>query len=155
MKKLKVSLENCVGCKRCELACAVAHSESKDTVISFIEVPSPKTRIFVESSNGRPVPNVCRHCKDPACVDACITGAMQKDPDTGIVFNEGHEQKCIGCWMCLMACPYGVINKTGHDFINGSNERFGKSLKCDLCGELNEPACVSACPNEVLECYEV
>jgi carbon-monoxide dehydrogenase iron sulfur subunit len=57
---------------------------------------------------------------------------MQKDPETGIINNVGHEQKCVGCWMCIMACPYGVINKTGRNY----------------------KSCVSACPNEVLEYYE-
>ncbi len=153
MKKISIFLENCVGCKRCELACITAHSNSKDIILSLNEVPKPKTRIFVENINGTAVPMICRHCKEPACVDACITGSMQKDPTTGIVNNMDHDQECIGCWMCIMACPYGVINKT--DYLNKSNMRFGKSLKCDLCPDLNEPACVSACPNEVLEYYEV
>ncbi len=131
-----------------------AHSSSKDINLSFIEKPNPKTRIFVESVGGKAIPVVCRHCKEPACVDACITGSMQKDPRTGIVNNVGHEQECIGCWMCVMACPYGVINKTNGDH-NGRNSRFGKSLKCDLCPELSIPACVTACPNSALEYYEV
>ncbi len=154
MRKISIFLEDCTGCKRCELACIAAHSRSKNPILSFSELPVPKTRIFVESFNGKPVPLICRHCKEAACVDACITGSMQKDPETGIINNVGHEQKCVGCWMCIMACPYGVINKTGRNYKSESKTRFGQSLKCDLCPELEEPACVSACPNEVLEYYE-
>ena len=77
----------------------------------------------------------CRLCEDPACVKACITGAMQKDKKTGIVSVD--ESKCIGCMTCLAVCPYGCIKP-------------GKiALKCDLCsGE--EPQCVKNCPNRAL-----
>ncbi len=52
----------------------------------------------------------CRHCGEPACAAACITGAMQKDPVTGIV--SCHEERCIGLLTCLAVCPVGCI-KTG------------------------------------------
>ncbi|MBT9162065.1 MAG: Iron-sulfur protein [Dehalococcoidia bacterium] len=103
MKRLFLHLERCVGCERCELACMAAHSKTGDILFSSLEVPHPKTRIFVESINGKAVPLVCRHCEEPPCVEACMAGCMQKDPDRGIVHNMGHEQKCVGCWMCIMA----------------------------------------------------
>ncbi len=96
MKRLFLHLERCVGCERCELACMAAHSKTGDILFSSLEVPHPKTRIFVESINGKAVPLVCRHCEEPPCVEACMAGCMQKDPDRGIVHNMGHEQKCVG-----------------------------------------------------------
>jgi len=69
---------------------------------------------------------------------------MQKDPETGIVSNEGNLQKCVGCWMCIMACPFGVISPKK----NGSQKT---AVKCDLCkGRKNGLACVEACPNGAL-----
>ncbi len=131
MKRLNIKAERCAGCKRCETACMAEHNSN---------VP----RIFVESVSERPVPVVCRHCEEPLCVSACMAGCMQKDPVTGIVTNTGHEQKCVGCWMCVMACPYGVIVPNG-----------GLAEKCDMCPNRDTPACVEACPNYVISLDEM
>ncbi len=96
------------------------------------------------------MPVVCRHCQEPLCVSACMSGCMQKDPLTGVVNNMGHEQKCVGCWMCIMACPYGVINPS----FNSSEEGFTQALKCDFCPDREKPACVTACPNKAIELEE-
>ena len=97
-----------------------------------IDVDKPRTRIFVESINERPVPVVCRHCKDALCVSACMAGCMQKDANSGIVSNQGYLQKCVGCWMCIMACPYGVISPSDNGAVV-SDASFAQALKCDLC----------------------
>lgn len=140
MKEIFVDLDKCVGCLTCTLACAAEHSQSKDIVGAMLE--KAVARIQVESVGGKPVPLMCRHCEEPACVDACMTGAMQKDRETGIVTNEGHEQKCIGCWMCIMACPYGAITP-----VEGKSKI---ALKCDRCPGRDVPACVASCPQGAL-----
>lgn len=150
MKRLTVKLDRCSGCKRCELACMEEHSEIKDYAQATLMAPEPKTRIFVDSVNDRPIPIVCRHCKDALCVSACMAGCMQKDAETGIVTNMGHEQKCVGCWMCIMACPYGVISPS-LDIVDTGKAEFPQAFKCDFCPERETPACVEACPDEVLE----
>ncbi|OGX46222.1 MAG: hypothetical protein A3G38_01840 [Omnitrophica WOR_2 bacterium RIFCSPLOWO2_12_FULL_51_8] len=154
MKRLMVKLERCSGCKRCELACMEEHSAQKNYCLATLGAPEPKTRIFVESINDRPMPVVCRHCNEPLCVSACMAGCMQKDPVTGIVNNMGHEQQCVGCWMCIMACPYGVINPS-FDVAQTGKNAFAQALKCDFCPERETPACVVACPNDVLEAEEI
>jgi carbon-monoxide dehydrogenase iron sulfur subunit len=146
MKEIFVDLTKCVGCLTCTLACAAEHSESGDIVGAMLEQVKP--RISVESVGGKPVPLMCRHCQEPACVDACMTGAMQKDKETGIVTNEGHTQKCVGCWMCIMACPYGVITP-----IDNGEVRI--ALKCDRCKGKEVPACVASCPQGALIFDEV
>lgn len=146
MKKLYLRIERCSGCKRCELACMEEHRD--------IDADKPRTRIFVESINERPVPVVCRHCKDALCVSACMAGCMQKDANSGIVSNQGYLQKCVGCWMCIMACPYGVISPSDTGAMV-DNSSFAQALKCDLCPKKDTPACVSACPNEVIELRDV
>ncbi|MDQ1318211.1 MAG: anaerobic carbon-monoxide dehydrogenase iron sulfur subunit [Candidatus Poribacteria bacterium] len=154
MKKLTVKIERCSGCKRCEIACMSEHSDFGNYTLSTLSGPEPKTRIFVDSVSDRPVPVVCRHCKDALCVSACMAGCMQKDPETGIVSNQGHEQKCVGCWMCIMACPYGVISPS-FDIVDLGRNDFALAIKCDFCPKRNTPACVEACPDYVLDVSEI
>lgn len=153
MRKLTVNKKDCTGCMRCEQACAAEHSRSKDMAHSTMETPEPKPRIFIEYSTG-PVPLVCRHCTEAPCVSACMAGCMQKDPETGIVDNMGHEQKCVGCWMCVMACPYGVITPS-MDTVGAGNGAFALARKCDLCPDRDTPACVESCPMNVLDVEDV
>lgn len=140
-RKIIANEKVCIGCKLCEVSCIVAHSKSKDIVRAFNEeTPRALSRILVEESRPLTFALQCRHCEDPVCVSACITGAMHKDPETGAVLH--NKEQCVGCWMCVMVCPYGGIQR---------DERTKKAAsKCDLCLELDEPACVAACPNEAL-----
>lgn len=87
----------------------------------------------------------CRHCDEPSCVYACLTGAMYKDEETGAVVHDA--ERCVGCWTCLLFCPNGAIAK---DTANGK-----VVAKCDLCGGEVTPACVANCPNEALVLEEV
>ena len=136
MKKVFAKENLCINCRLCEVYCKTAHSKSKNVVTAYKnENPAPVARISVYGDKAASVAVNCRHCDDPACVKACITGAMHKDKKTGIVSVD--ENKCIGCMTCLAVCPVGCI-KTGHI-----------AMKCDLCrGE--EPACVKNCPNKAL-----
>lgn len=153
MRKLAVNATDCTGCRRCEQACIAAHSRSGNAALAALEKPVPKTRILIEYEAG-PVPVVCRHCVEPLCVSACMAGCMQKDPATGVVTNQGHEQQCVGCWMCIMACPYGVISPSGEPGPE-QETRFAVALKCDLCPDRDTPACVEACPMNVLSVDDV
>ena len=142
MKKVIAREALCLDCKLCEVFCRTAHSESKDVVRAHLrEDPVPVSRITVEGDTHDSVAVNCRHCDDPACVNACITGAMQKDPETGIVFCD--ESRCIGCMTCLAVCPVGCI-KAGRT-----------AVKCDLCRETVKPARVKNCPNRALVYVEV
>jgi formate dehydrogenase iron-sulfur subunit len=86
----------------------------------------------------------CRHCLDPACVSACLVGAMQKTPEGPVIYDS---ELCMGCRYCLVACPYGVPRYEW-------DEAVPYVRKCTLCyprlKEGKEPACVEACPNEAL-----
>ena len=151
MKRLMVHLDRCTGCMRCESGCMAAHSTARDTIPALALGPSPVARILVESGvPGGPVPLVCRHCHEALCVTACMTGCMQKDPETGIVTNQGHEQPCVGCWMCVMSCPYGVITPS-LDAASKGTSTFPQAIKCDFCPDRDTPACVASCPMEAIE----
>lgn len=144
MKQLLVRSEVCVGCKSCELACAVAHSQTRTLFSAVLELEHPKKRVFVETDGRLNVPLQCRQCSDMPCVHACMSGAMHRDPETGLV--QVNDKKCVGCWMCVMACPFGAITE-------GPAREV---VKCDRCRELDyEPACVLACPTKALQWVEV
>lgn len=138
-KEIFVRFERCVGCHSCELACAVEHSKSKSLFGAIGEHPAPKNRLWVEYLQPQhKVPVVCRHCEDAPCMYACISGAISRDAE-GVVVTD--TDKCIGCWTCVMVCPYGVI---------GRHLELGKSYRCDRCGDRESPACVSACQTGAL-----
>ena len=137
MKRVYSKENLCLNCRLCEVYCKTAHSVSGDIVkANKYEVPAPVSRVTVYGDNMLSVAINCRHCDDPKCVKACITGAMSKDKKTGVV--SVNEEKCIGCMTCLAVCPFGCI-KTG---------TF--AVKCDLCRGKDEPACVKNCPNRAL-----
>lgn len=141
MKKVFAREELCINCRLCEVYCKTNHSKSKDVIKAYkSEIPEPVSRISVFGDKKASVAVNCRHCDDPACVNACITGAMTKDKKTGIV--SVNEDKCIGCMTCLAVCPIGCIKQGNIAF------------KCDLCGG-DEPACVKNCPNRALLWLEV
>ena len=154
MNKLTAKIERCSGCKRCELACMAEHSDTGNYILATLSGPEPKTRIFVDSVSDRPIPVLCRHCTDALCVSACMAGCMQKDPETEVVSNEGYEQKCVGCWMCIMACPYGVISPS-FDIVEMGRNDFAQAIKCDFCPRRDTPACVEVCPDYVLAVSEI
>jgi len=141
MRRIRAIEEVCIGCSLCEVHCIVAHSRSKDIIKAFKrESPRPLSRLRVEELKPFSIAITCQHCEEPFCVYACLTGALQKDRESGIVVYE--ESKCIGCWTCILACSYGAIQQ---------DIRSKKVVsKCDLCPELEMPACVANCPNRAL-----
>jgi carbon-monoxide dehydrogenase iron sulfur subunit len=144
-KKIIANEEVCIGCRLCEVYCLTAHSQSKDLIKAFLrESPRAIPRIRVQEKGLVSFALQCRHCPDTPCVTACISGAMQKRED-GLTFYQS--EKCVGCWSCVLVCPYGAIRP---------NENEKKLLpKCDFCLEIGTPACVENCPNEALRIIEV
>jgi carbon-monoxide dehydrogenase iron sulfur subunit len=145
MKCIVIKEEACIGCGLCQVYCTVEHSKSKDTIKAYLkEQPKPISRARVETNKPKSLSIRCQHCKDTPCVTACLTGAMTVDKETGHVIHDA--EKCIGCWTCIMVCPYGAVKPD-----------FSRKIiiKCDLCPDLEIPACVANCPNEALVYEEV
>lgn len=145
--KIMVDEDKCVGCYNCTIACIAVHETRSKNIYSLnVHNTDYNSRNVVsQNSDGRPTPMVCRHCDVPECVLTCVSGAMTKDEDTGIVSH--NLKRCASCFMCVMSCPYGVLkadNKTGKIII-----------KCDMCEKEDTPACVASCPTGALYIKEV
>ena len=140
MKRIIAREEYCIGCRLCEIRCLVQHSKSKKIIKAFrAERDSVVPGIRVEQSGYVSFALQCRHCDDAPCIEACITGAMHRDPKTGAVLCD--TDRCVGCWTCVMVCPVGAVRP-------GSEQHVAS--KCDLCIGQGRPVCVENCPNEAI-----
>jgi carbon-monoxide dehydrogenase iron sulfur subunit len=141
VKRIYCRIEKCLACRACEIACAVAHSESGNLMDAVREETTPKHRINVrvfESGGRSPLTRAiaiqCRHCIDPPCAEACPEQCIQRDEKTGEVFID--QGSCTGCWVCVKVCPYGAIIR---------HRGLRTALICDHCPDRKIPACVGAC----------
>ncbi len=140
MKKIYCDIKKCLGCGSCEIACAVEHSKSKKISEAIAEEPIPiKRRKAQFITDSVAISTGCHHCEDAPCVAACMSGAMSKDKKS--VQTKHDKDKCVGCWMCIMTCPFGALARQKEEKI---------VLKCDLCPDRDAPACVEACPTGAL-----
>ena len=123
-----LNMDRCVACRSCSAACLYSHQGMLNVGYGVIEEGS--------------LPVICRQCEDPACVEACPTEALRREP-SGVV--QRSRLLCIGCGSCVHACPFGVI----HPDLN--RRQVGK---CDMCEERvtggGVPRCVAACPSGAL-----
>jgi carbon-monoxide dehydrogenase iron sulfur subunit len=123
---LVVDYEKCTGCRNCEMACSVFHTRACNPAKSAVRIVKWETR-------GLDVPVVCQQCEDPACANICPVQAISRHADTGAMMVD--YDRCVGCRMCIVACPFGAI----------SFDRDRRQVvKCDLCGGV-EPWCVRFC----------
>jgi len=127
---LAVDINDCTGCRICELICAFEKGEGCNPAKGRI-------KIIKADESGVDVPAICQHCEDPACQDVCPVEAIQRDSGTGAVLLE--EDVCTGCKACASVCPYGAITM---------NTDRGVMVKCDLCN--GNPQCVEFCPKGAL-----
>lgn len=131
----------CVDCKTCQVACKKKNNLTKGVEYRYMnnyevgEYPTAKLYHFSYS---------CNHCENPACVEGCPTGAMYKNEEDGTVQHD--DDRCIGCKVCTMVCPYNIPVYLEDKGITG---------KCNACidtrPEDGTPTCVAACPMRALE----
>ena len=138
LRRIYANENVCIGCRLCEVYCAVQHSPSQDILKAYRQEHRPVPAIKVQEEGALSFALQCRHCEEPACLAACLTGAMQRDA-RGVVVVDA--MRCIGCWSCLLACPYGAVVR---------DEARRHSVKCDLCAGAAAPVCVAMCPNGAL-----
>ena len=100
MKRIFAREELCIGCRLCEIHCQVQHSRSRRILTAMLHEKDTLTpRVRVQESGQITFALQCRHCERPRCMEACMTGAITRDPATGIINHD--EKKCVGCWMCV------------------------------------------------------
>lgn len=139
----------CIGCKACVSACREANGLEPDANVDAGLYHAPldlsgraKTviKLFADGEKQSFVKAQCMHCVDPACVGACMLGALKKR-EFGIVTYD--DTLCVGCRYCQMACPYNVPK---FEWAKASP----RIVKCELCDhrlkEGQEPACTEVCP---------
>jgi carbon-monoxide dehydrogenase iron sulfur subunit len=137
MTKIYFNSDKCLGCHSCEFACAVEHSQSKNPLKAHLEetIPIPRKKVLFCGNINLTIS--CRHCENPLCVEACITGALQKQEDGKVICDIN---RCTGCWMCVMVCTFGAINP-----------KSIYAVKCDMCPDrIDSYACIEACPTKAL-----
>ena len=156
----------CIGCKACEVACKEWNDVPADGMewsglsydntqalgastwrhVLFLEQPQaagPQLADTQDPFRWIFLSDVCKHCANSGCLEACPTGAIVRT-EVGSVFVQ--PDICNGCGYCVSACPFGVIDRRQSD---------GGAHKCTLCydrlGDGLTPACAKACPTESIQ----
>ncbi|OGR02739.1 MAG: hypothetical protein A2284_14575 [Deltaproteobacteria bacterium RIFOXYA12_FULL_61_11] len=139
----------CTGCEQCVSACRDYNALPKEQNWRWLKDPhelsSARWTTIREEKTARGrrfVRRQCRHCLEPACVEACIVGALKKSPSGAVTYDP---ELCIGCRYCMVACPWEIPKYSWED-------RIPLIQKCSLChdrvtAEGKVPACVEACPH--------
>ncbi|HUK65569.1 MAG TPA: hydrogenase 2 operon protein HybA [Anaeromyxobacteraceae bacterium] len=159
----------CVGCRACVAACKEANHlpvDPSDFGPDHLEGPldlsaTTKTVVQTRTTSGGPafVKRQCMHCVDPACVSACMLGALHKEgrgkrdtggekPGSGVVLYD--PSLCVGCRYCQIACAYVAPRFEWR-------KAFPRMVKCEMCHTRRDPnqggayavanpACCEVCP---------
>ncbi|MFN8523730.1 MAG: 4Fe-4S dicluster domain-containing protein [Chloroflexota bacterium] len=156
----------CIGCKACEVACKQWNQLPMDGLeltarsydntgdlgaetwrhVTFVEQLDPTVRagrMPPFQSGWLMLSDVCKHCANAGCMEACPTGAIVRT-EFGTVLIQ--QDICNGCGYCVPACPFGVPELSELD---------GRAHKCTLCYDRLkdglEPACAKSCPTNSIQ----
>jgi formate dehydrogenase beta subunit len=159
-----VDMTRCIGCRKCESACNDAnHLPAPDipfkdpVVFETVRRPDEKAYTIVNrhcsgetDDRNRLIPVFtkiqCMHCQDPACVSACIAGALTKKENGAVHYDV---ERCIGCRYCMVACPFEI---PAYEYANPITPKVQKCTFCyeRIAKENGKPACASVCPVEAI-----
>jgi formate dehydrogenase iron-sulfur subunit len=160
----------CIGCKACEVACKQWNDLPADEAgfrrggsydhtaelgaatwrhVRFVEMLEPRLPDIPAAGGGSGadrwlfMSDVCKHCTNAGCLDACPTGALIRTEFDTVVLQA---DVCNGCGYCIPSCPFGVVDRDHDD---------GRAAKCTLCYDRLqdglEPACAKACPTDSIQ----
>ena len=158
---IAVNVDRCVGCHTCSISCKMSNNVPDGMLWNRVltensEVIDGAVGVYPALSRDY-LPLACQHCENPACQKVCPTGATYKD-DKGRV--EIDYDKCIGCRMCMAACPYNARVFNWTEPVRSAGASYGEAdvpvrpkgvmEKCTLCHERTDrgdaPMCVACCP---------
>jgi Fe-S-cluster-containing hydrogenase component 2 len=131
---LVIDLDRCTRCQECVKGCADSHGGL--------------TRLILEGERFDRflVPSACRSCHDPLCLTECPADAIHRRSERGSLAIVIDENRCIGCGLCALNCPFGSIHMLE------TPDRPRASLlatNCDLCESAGRtPQCVHVCPHD-------
>ncbi len=130
MRVVFVELNRCIACLNCERTCLFQNIKNKKGTFPtiFVDVDMDRRQIFT---------GTCLQCEHPACMAVCPTDALNRDSLTTAVVVD--RNLCLGCGLCVEACPYGYIRL---------DDDICSAIKCDLCN--GAPKCVQMCMAEAL-----
>ena len=131
-RTLIIHPEKCNNCGDCETACIEIHTTLTSPGLPCIRILKTST------DEDFFFPVACMQCEDPPCMAVCPKEAICIDKKTDKVLID--RRRCVGCAMCVAACPFGDMRLDRHR---------AKAYKCDLCGD--DPECVRACERGALE----
>ena len=153
----------CMGCQTCVTSCKLANHLpagilwNRVLTVGGESIDTP-AGTYPNALSLKFMPVACQHCANPACVKVCPVGATYKDKDTGVVRQD--YDKCIGCRMCMAACPYSGVRsfnweepKYYIDHVTGDEDvpAHQKHVveKCTFCwhrlAKGQVPKCVDSC----------
>jgi Fe-S-cluster-containing dehydrogenase component len=152
-----VDTTRCVGCRACEAACSEANAlaapekPGDDAVFAARRRTGPTSFTVVNKATAkspagedRYAKTQCMHCVPPACASGCVVKALEKTASGPVVY---HEDRCLGCRYCMIACPFGVPK---YEYTKAAP----LVRKCTFCAARQEkglpPACTDACPSGAL-----
>ena len=130
-KVLMVDYEKCTGCRMCELVCSVKHEGVSNPARS-------RVKIVKWEWEGRYIPMACQQCQSAPCMAVCPVKAISRDEELNRVVVD--YDMCIGCRMCVAACPFGAMS---------FDTLASKVIKCDLCD--GDPQCVRFCDTKAIQ----
>jgi Fe-S-cluster-containing dehydrogenase component len=141
----------CIGCKACVVGCREANGMKPESSTGLWDDPTDLSgstrnviRVYREGEESSFFKAQCLHCTDPACVSACMLGALHKSK-WGIVAYD--KDSCIGCRICQVACPFNVPK---FQWASATPQ----IVKCELCrhrlAEGKEPGCTAVCPTKAV-----
>jgi len=129
----------CIGCRRCEAACAAQNGLPYNEAHPASETSAYQYTVVVARGDAF-MRRLCMNCLDPTCASVCPVGALQKTALGPVTYDP---DKCMGCRYCIMACPFSVPKYEWDKLIP-------RVRKCDMCsarvaaGQMT--ACAEACP---------
>jgi Fe-S-cluster-containing hydrogenase component 2 len=127
-KIVSIRREKCTGCHLCQLICSYTKTGEFNIEKSRIAIVERDKEGFAQM--------ICRNCDEAPCMEACPAGAIVKRKEDGYVLLK--EEKCVGCNMCVMVCPFNAIRGGNH-----------VNYKCDTCD--GQERCAAICAHGAIE----